>query len=292
LDRAIRQQEHGRDRHLSVSQLTGFPRHWLFTPGSRPDRFAKAAASKADALIVDLEDAVAEDGKAEARANVLAFLSSGVTDKTIVVRVNRLSRVVGLQDLVALAQHPVAPDYLLIPKIEEPSDLTLAAHVLDDCGSSTGLVGLVESARGIAQAANLARATPRLAAMMFGAADYAADLGQQVGTYRPDFARASLVNAAASGGIVAIDSPFFSIDRPDELAAECTMSRALGFYGKAAIHPAQLDAIEAHFSVTSAEKDQADRILAAAPDGVGVLDGKMIDIAMVRWARRILERHI
>lgn len=122
---------------------------------------------------------------------------------------------------------------------------------------------------------------------MFGSADYSADLGQQGGTYRPDHARAVLVNAAAVGGIVAIDSPFFSIDSPDELQRECTRGRALGFQGMTAIHPIQIDTIAETYAPTKAERSQAARILEAAPDGVGIVDGKMVDIAMIRWARRI-----
>ena len=123
---------------------------------------------------------------------------------------------------------------------------------------------------------------------MFGAADYAADLGQQVGVYRPGYARGVLVNAAASGGIVAIDSPFFAVDRPDELRDEAGHGRAMGFHGMAAIHPAQVDIINDVYQPSEQERAQAARILEAAPEGVGVLDGKMVDIAMVRWARRII----
>jgi citrate lyase beta subunit len=268
--------------------LSPLPRSWLFTPGSRPDRFEKAAASAAEALILDLEDAVAEDRKAEARGHVVGFLHNRAqVRQQIAVRINPLGRAVGLEDLAALARLPAGPDYVLVPKAEEAAELALAARVLADAGSSAKLAALVESARGVARAAELAERTPRLAAVMFGAADYAADLGQQVGAFQPDFARAALVNAAAAGGVAAIDSPFFAIDRPDDLAAECRKSRGLGFHGKAAIHPAQLEPIGAIFAPTPAERELARRILEAAPDGVGVLDGKMIDIAMVRWARRI-----
>jgi citrate lyase beta subunit len=255
--------------------LSVLARSWLFAPGSRPERFAKAAATAAEALILDLEDAVAEDRKLEARGHVIGFLESRpAISQQVIVRINPLGRAVGLEDLAALAQLKNGPDLVLIPKAEEPAELALAAR-------------LVESARGVARAAEVVAATPRLAALMFGAADYAADMGQQVGAYQPDFARATLVNAAAAGGIAAIDSPFFAIDKPDELAAECRRSRGLGFYGKAAIHPSQLEPINEVFAPTQAERDLARRILEAAPDGVGVLDGKMIDIAMVRWARRV-----
>lgn len=262
-------------------------RSWLFTPGARPDRFAKAAASAAGALILDLEDAVAEERKREARGHVLAFLEERPAERQTIVRINPLGRAVGLEDLAALAQHPRGPDLILVPKAERPAELALAAQVLAEAGATAGLVALVESARGVACAAELAQSTARLAALMFGAADYAADLGQQVGHFQPDFARASLVNAAAAGGVPAIDSPFFAIDRPEDLGEDCRLARRLGFYGKAAIHPTQLESINGAFAPTDAERELARRILEAAPDGVGILDGKMIDIAMVRWATRV-----
>lgn len=268
--------------------MSAAPRSLLFTPGSRPDRFAKAEATSADALILDLEDAVAEGDKGSARAHVAAFLAARPPGgKQIVVRINPLSRVHGLEDLAVLARLRAGPDVLLLPKAEEPGQIASAARVLEDAGSAARLAILIESARGVAMAADLARADPRLVFLMFGAADYAADLGQQVGCFRPDFARAALVNAAAAGGILAIDSPFFAIDRPAELVADCNEGRALGFHGKAAIHPSQLATIAGVYAPTAAEQLQARRILEAAPEGVGVLDGKMVDIAMVRWARRI-----
>lgn len=267
--------------------MSNLSRSWLFTPGSRPDRFSKAAATSADALILDLEDSVAEEQKEVARAHVLDYLSNRTeTHPQVAVRINPLSRAIGMEDLAALARLEHGPDYIMVPKAEEPAELALAAKVLSDCGSHARLIALVESAHGVAQASKIAR-QPQMAAILFGAADYAADMGQQVGSYRPDFARATIVNAAAAGGIAAIDSPFFAIDKVEELTAECIEVRALGYHGKAAIHPAQLEAINASFAPTSEEVEQARRILAAAPDGVGVLDGKMIDIAMVRWAKRI-----
>lgn len=268
--------------------MTPVPRSLLFTPGSRPDRFAKAGATAAEGLILDLEDAVAEADKNAARANVAAFLSDrqGVA-QPVTVRINPLSRPCGLLDLAMLATAASSPDYILLPKAETPAQIALMAQVLDDAGSPARIGALVESARGVAAAAALAQAHHRLAYLMFGAADYAADLGQQVDTFQPGYARAAIVNAAACGGVVAIDSPFFAIDRPDQLEADCAAGRALGFHGKAAIHPSQIDAIGRAYSPSEAERTQARRILEAAPDGVGVLDGKMVDIAMVRWARRV-----
>lgn len=267
--------------------MTSLPRSWLFVPGTRPDRFDKAAAGAAQGLILDLEDAVAETEKPQARRNVLDFLARPTYPERIVaVRINPLTCATGLEDLATLARSSDGPDHIMVPKAEDPESLILAASVLRNARSGAQLSALIESARGVARAAEIAERTPNLSALFFGAADYAADLGQQVGVFQPEFARAALVNAAAAGGVAAIDSPFFAIDRPDLLAAECAASRRAGFYGKAAIHPNQLAEINAAFQPTDAERALARRILDAAIDGVGVMDGKMIDAAMVRWAER------
>lgn len=268
--------------------MNGLPRSYLFVPGSRPDRFAKAAATGAEALIIDLEDAVAENQKDEARHNVVSFLTARPDfHQKIVVRINPIGRACGMLDLAALAQLSGGPDIILLPKAEDPAELNVLTRVLDDAGSAARLAALVETAYGITRAQDVARASARLDFLMFGAADYAADLGQQVGSFNPEYARAAIVNAAAAGGIAAIDSPFFAIDAPDALLAECNNARFSGFHGKAAIHPSQIDVINLSFAPSEKDIQQARRILDAAPDGVGMLDGKMIDIAMIKWAKRV-----
>lgn len=133
--------------------MTSLPRALLFTSASRPDRFLKAAASNADAVILDLEDAVAEDGKAEARRHVVQFLEDRPQIRQkIIVRVNPTDQVVGLEDLAALARLRHGPDLLLIPKGQAPGDLAAVSRVLDDAGSAARLAVLVETALGIASA--------------------------------------------------------------------------------------------------------------------------------------------
>ena len=267
--------------------MNSFPRSLLFTPATRPDRVAKAASSGVEGIILDLEDAVAESDKDGARENIRVHLSE--RDNTaipLVVRMNPLSRACGLLDLAMLAKCPASPEFVLLPKAEEPGHIALVGQILEEAGSIARIGALIESAQGVANAAGLAVAHERLDFLMFGAADYAADLGQQVGTVRHDHARATIVNAAACGGIVAIDSPFFAIDQSEALEADCRAAKDIGFHGKAAIHPSQVHPINTIFAPSGEDRALARRILDAAPDGVGVLDGKMIDIAMVRWATR------
>lgn len=267
-----------------------FPTSWLFVPGNRPDRFGKALASGAQAVIVDCEDAVAPAQKDEARAAVVAFL--GQPRKTggaaIAVRINPLASVQGLADLAALAELPHGPDFVVVPKAEAGAELALIGRILDGCGSCARIVALVETARGVAVAADLAAASPRLAALMFGAADYAGDLGKSVVTYRPDFARAMIVNAAAAGGLAALDSPWFDMADQEGLSCECRAAAELGFHAKAAIHPSQIAAIDQAFAVSEGDRELARRYIEAGVDGVGLVDGMMVDVAMLNWARRIV----
>ena len=270
--------------------MTLLPRTWMFTPGSRPDRFDKAVATSADAIILDLEDAVLEAEKPQARDHVLAFLKQRARGSTrIVVRINSVRRRVGIEDLIALTGSEQAPDYILLPKVEEPADLGMVADVMTDAGCGSQLIALLESARGVANAAAIASASSRLNAIMFGAADYAADLGLQVQTMCADHARGTIANACAAAGIIAIDSPHFSLDDMDSLETEARMARNIGFFGKALVHPKQLPVIEAVFNPTPQERALAERILQSSATGVSIVEGKMVDVAMVRWAQRIAQ---
>lgn len=269
--------------------MTALPVSWLFVPGSRPDRFAKAAASGAQAVILDLEDAVAEADKTTARDHVLQGLVSLAPESiSIAVRINPLTRAAGLRDLAAIAGSATPPDFVVIPKVEHPEQVRLAAAVLSETQARIGLIALIESAAGVARVADIAVADPALHGLMFGAADYAADMGRTVGAFDDRFARSLVANAAAMAGIAAIDSPWFDIDDLAGLEAGCVQARQAGFSAKAAIHPRHLQAIHAHFGWSDEERERARKILTAAPDGVGVLDGRMVDRAMVRWAQRVL----
>jgi len=269
--------------------VTDLPATWLFVPGDRPERFAKAVAAGPGVVILDLEDAVPPARKAAARDQVAAFLHEGTRGgPAIGVRINPLESLAGIADLAALLRLLDQADFLILPKAESAGGVAVAGRLLAESGSPARLVALIESARGVAAAARIATASPGLAGLMFGAADYAADLGQRATGYDAGFARAAIVNAAAVAGLTAIDSPEFAIDDPAGLAAAAARARALGFHGKAAIHPAQLGAIAAAFAPDPAELAEARRLLALSDGGAAAVDGKMIDIAILRWARRIV----
>jgi len=269
--------------------MTTRRRSWLFTPATKADRFDRAAEAGADVLIIDLEDAVAPADKAGARTAALDWLAKPADGRIgRALRVNAPTTAFGLEDLLALVRSEARPDVVVIPKTESPDVLRLVDGLLTDAGKPTRLVALVESARGIANADAIAQATPRLEALFFGAADLAADLGAEVAWEPLLGARSRVVVAAAQAGVAVIDSPFFSITDEDGLAAEVRAAVRMGFTAKAAIHPKQVAAINDALTPTPDQVTQARRILAENAKGVGVVDGRMIDEAVARKARRVL----
>jgi (S)-citramalyl-CoA lyase len=267
----------------------GARRSWLFTPATRPDRFARAGEAGADVLIIDLEDAVAPGDKDRARAAALAHLDAGRGTAPIqALRVNGLRTRAGLDDLRLLLESRTGPDAVILPKVETPDEPRLVDAWLAEAGSPAALVALVESARGVEAAPEIARSTPRLSALMFGAADLAADLGAPAAWEPLLYARSRVVAAAAAAGIGAIDAPYFDLKDQAGLEAELRAAVALGFAAKAAIHPGQVAAINAALTPSAAEVAEAREILAQNEAGVGVVGGRMVDEAVARRARRIL----
>jgi (S)-citramalyl-CoA lyase len=264
-------------------------RSWLFTPATRPDRFDKAAASGADVSIIDLEDSVASADKAEARRTALAHLAQPAAGSCgLALRMNGLNTRFGLTDLDALLESSACPDYLVLPKTESAAHLQILDRLLAEAGKATRLVALIESAQGLATVEGIAASTPRLEALLFGAADMSADLGAATAWAPLAYARSRLVAACALAGVLAIDSPFFDVKDHEGLTQETSQAISLGFAGKAAIHPNQIAPINAALTPRPEEVAKARAILAENAKGVGVVQGQMVDEAIARKARRIL----
>jgi (S)-citramalyl-CoA lyase len=263
-------------------------RSWLFTPATRPERFAKAAETGADVLLIDLEDAVAPRDKAAARTTALDYLAGLRAGTLRALRINGLDTRAGIADLDALLGSAASADFLVLPKTETAGHLQILDRLLTAVGKATRLVGLIESARGLAALEAISTATPRLAGLMFGAADMSADLGAVTAWQPLAFARGKLIAACALGGVLAIDSPFFELHDEAGLKQEVTAAVALGFSAKAAIHPAQIAAINAALTPSAEAVEKARAILAENAKGVGTVGGQMIDEAIARKARRTL----
>lgn len=258
----------------------------LFVPGNRPDRFAKALASGADIVCIDLEDAVPEGEKEAARSAALAAISS---DSRIAIRLNALSTRAGIADLLALAQATSRPSLLLLPMIEHAAEVAIARRVLDDAAMS--LVPLIETVEGLDNAARIA-ADPGVAMVMLGGADLSAQLGVTLSWEPLLLARQRLVMAAAAAGKPAIDVPFVHLDDGNGLVEETRRAKALGFKAKAAIHPAQIGPIHEVMRPTADEIAEAREAEAAfnASGGAAVrFRGKMLEAPLMARYRRISE---
>ena len=268
----------------------------LFTPGNRPERFAKAAATGADGLILDLEDAVAAPAKEDARATVVAhfrgdFRTGLAPHQLKGLRVNNIHTPAGVRDLDALVSSGVAPDFVLLPKVESAFEVRLYARHLEGGQAGIAFGCLIESARGLEAAMEIAQADPRGRILAFGGVDLAADLRAELAWEPLLYGRSRLVQAAASAGLGLLDVPHLALDDEAALAAECARVKALGFTSKLAIHPKQVAPILAAFTPTAAEVDRAARMVAALEQAGGnavEFEGKMLEGPVVKAAQRVL----
>ncbi|WP_043836453.1 HpcH/HpaI aldolase/citrate lyase family protein [Muricoccus aerilatus] len=259
--------------------MNGAPIVPLFVPGDRPERFEKAASSGADAVIIDLEDAVAPERKEAARrAAATASLALPVF-----VRVNAAGTPWHAEDLAALSGAALAG--VILPKAEDPAALATLRALLPDEGV---VVALVESARGLAGTRELARAAGRLA---FGSMDYAADLGCAHTREALLTARSELVLASRLAGLPApLDGVTAAIGDEALTEADARHAAELGFGGKLLIHPRQVAPALRGFAPGEEEVAWARRVLASEGDGAVKVDGAMIDAPVRMRAERILAR--
>jgi citrate lyase beta subunit len=280
----------------------------LFVPASRPELFAKALASEADAISIDLEDAVHESRKAQARAAVTEFLESAAlatTARVVIVRVNALATAHFDADLNAVVRPRL--DILNLPKAESADDVRAAAAALVRYESGRGIerpIGIlanIESPRGLRRAAEIASADARVVGLQLGLGD----LFEPLGMDRQDATTVHYVQlavrlAAADAGIPAYDTAFATVSDLDGYRKEAQRAHRLGYAGKSCIHPSQIPIANEVFRPSDEEIARAVRVVnawrEAETKGIAVLtvDGKMIDLpfaqraqAIVAFARRL-----
>ncbi|WP_431825803.1 HpcH/HpaI aldolase/citrate lyase family protein [Burkholderia sp. F1] len=260
------------------------PRSWLFVPGNRADRFDKARAAGADAVILDLEDAVPPAGKPAARAAVVAHLDA---DRPVWVRVNATDTEWFADDVAAIAVHPGAAGVML-PKCETRAQIDA---VLAHAHAGLAVLPLVETARGIAGLGEVC-AAPRVARIAFGTLDFQVDLGidgdgQELNAFRSQFVLASRL----AGIEPPVDGVTTVLDDPAAIEQHARQARKFGFGGKLCIHPKQLDAVHRAYAWSDAERAWAKRVLEAVESSAGAavsVDGKMVDTPVILKAQRIL----
>ncbi|MFC7135138.1 MULTISPECIES: HpcH/HpaI aldolase/citrate lyase family protein [Salinibaculum] len=267
----------------------------LFSPGDQPDLIRKAPEAGADVVAIDLEDAVAPTAKAGARETVAATLPEIDPDCEVCVRVNAGDGAEA--DLAALEDAVEHFDSVMLPKAADADDVEALAERLADHGFDVPVLALVESARGVLNAARIADADPT-DALLFGAEDLAADLGAT----RTDegtevlYARQRVVTAASAAGVDAIDTLWTDFEDEEGLRRDTERGIEMGYDGKMTIHPRQVGVVNDAFTPPPERIEWAERVLAAreeaAADGKGVfaVEGEMIDAPLLAQAERIVER--
>ena len=286
----------------------------LAVPGSNPALFEKAAASDVDYVFLDLEDAVAPGDKIQARLNVI----EGLRDidwrglgKTISVRITGIDTHYMYRDVVDVVEQAGEHlDTILIPKVGVAADVymvdAMVSQIEEACGLTEriGIEALIETTLGMVNVEAIAVSSPRLEAMHFGVADYAASCRARttnIGGLNPDYpgdqwhqALSRMLVACRAYGLRPIDGPFGDFNDPDGYVDGARRAAALGYEGKWAIHPSQVALANEVFSPPAAEVDRARRILAALDEaaaegrGAAQLDGRMIDAASARMAENVV----
>ena len=283
------------------------PRSLLFVPGDSTRKMEKGAGSGADALILDLEDSVAEPNKAEARKLVRAALDArpARAGQALWVRINPLSSPSARADLAAVL--PGAPDGIMLPKTDSGQDVAVLAHYLDALEEAFGLPAgriqilpvATETAKALFTLGTYVGVTPRLAGITWGAEDIAAALGastnrgadgQLAFTYQ--LARSLCLAGAAAAEAPAVETVFTNFRDGAGLETFATSARRDGFTGMLAIHPDQVAPINAAFTPTAEEVARAEQVVALFDEnpslGAASLDGQMLDLPHLKQARRVL----
>jgi citrate lyase beta subunit len=282
----------------------GLRRSALYVPGDIAKMLHRSPSSGADLLLLNLEDGVAPAKKEEARENVAGALGAlDFRGKEVVVRINAAGAGIGREDLAAAV--PLRPDGICLPKVESAdevleADLAVAAleraHGIPE--GSLLFHAMIESAAGVLEAPAIARASQRMSSLVFGSADYVADIGCRPGESREELSLALqlIVTAARSADIDAIDAPCFEIRNLELVRREADQARRLGFSGKSALHPIQIDSIHAAFDVTPDELAWAEQVLSELDSAEGrgralsTVRGHLIDNPHRLAAERILRR--
>ncbi|MGI6091522.1 MAG: CoA ester lyase [Veillonellaceae bacterium] len=273
-------------------------RTMLFIPGNNPGMLQNGGVFGADSVILDVEDAVAPGEKDAARLLVAhSLLNVNYGRSETVVRINTIDTF-GKEDIRTLV--PCQPDLFLVPKVESAADIKAVVSLIEAAEKPgqkrVNLIALLETPRGIAEAYNIAKADERVVALALGAEDYTAVLGANRTKQGTEIftARTLIVNAAAAAGIQSIDTPYTDANDEQGLLEDTEMAKQLGFKGKLAINPRQIDIIHEVFNPTEHDIEWAERVVEAIRlaeaegSGVASLHGKMVDAPVVNRAERIL----
>jgi (S)-citramalyl-CoA lyase len=274
-------------------KYTRYCRSVLNTPATAVDRYAKAHRSGADICVVDLEDAVPPWDKADARRLAEGFFTCpSATAARCGIRINSVTQPDGLRDLLMLQEYAIKPAIVVIPKVEAARDIEIVDGALSSHCPDTEYFAVIETPLGLENASGIARASRKLRALIFGAADYSLAVGARLSWDNLVHARARILNSARAAGLEAVDTPVFEVRDLVQLRRDSQRGRDLGFSGKIAIHPGQIPIINEVFSPDTDTLETARRIIAAGQTGslnIAVVDGAMVGTPFFEASKRLIE---
>lgn len=264
----------------------------LITCALFPRRYERGEIVGADVTVLDLEDSVPFHRKDEARRLALPFLAAGRRGQSLLgVRISSLRSAEGLRDILYLTESGARPDLVMVPKVDTAEDLRIVEQLLCGALPDLGFLVIIETARGLCAVDEIAAASDRIRALVCGAADLSTDLGTGLAWESLLYGRARMAVACAAAKVAAVDTPCFEIGDAVALAGEIEKTRLLGFVGKCAVHPDQIEAINQGYSPPAAAVERARKIVAHSENAGGqicVVDGDMIGPPHVTAARRLL----
>lgn len=270
---------------MTIDRLAATAVTLLFVPGDRPERFAKAAESGADLIIIDLEDAVAPEHKAAARQHAVDWLGDS---RPAAVRINARQTPWFTKDLSAVTSAAGGHGVLMLPKCQSADDIKATRSVER---SASPVIALIESAAGVRNAASISSADGVIRTA-FGHIDFSAEVGVHPATREALLsARSAIVYAAAEAALPApIDGVTTALDDAASLEQDCAYAKRMGFGAKLCIHPRQVANAAKFMAPTSDELEWARAVMRSAGTGVAVVDGHMVDAPVLAHARRLLGR--
>jgi malyl-CoA/(S)-citramalyl-CoA lyase len=293
-------------------------RSTLSVPGHIKKMHVKASQRNVDVIMLDLEDSVPVEAKEPARARVIQSIHAlDWQGTTLTVRINGLDTPFGYRDLLEVAE-AAGPriEAVVVPKVDHPGDIHFVCRMLDGIEAAKGfsnrinIEAIIESAEGLEQVSQIAKASERLISLVFGIVDYSASIGARLVSisghgekeeeiypgHRWNFEMSRIVMAAKAHGLLAIDAPYGNFKDPTGLQRSAALACALGYDGKWAIHPDQIEIINLVFSPSKEDVDRAIKVLAAHKEaqekglGAVAVEGRMVDQATVRLARQLYDQ--
>ena len=256
-------------------------RSLLYMPASRPEMFVKAVASGADVVCVDLEDATSDLDKDKFRLKAFDLACSNDNPGVeCIVRINGLRTKEGMLDVIAISERTSVPDGILIPKVKTAEEIRIIRDLLGPIHPTIGIHIQIETNDGLEHVREIAKASHKIKSIIFGGFDMSAGLRVEPGWNSLLYARQRLVHAAASANIDILDMPNFDLNDPGKLEEDTNKSMEIGFTGKCAIHPYQIETINAAFTPSEQEEAEARDLISkfkAQDKAFTIIDGTVLE---------------